>query len=532
MQNILDSRKDHIDISTIGVIGVGAVGSALFHALSRQIRCIPYDIKGDFQWDPILATDAVMICTDTPSQSGGRLNCSSVMNCLSRLESGGYRGIVVIRSTLKVGFMEEACDLFPMLCLVYMPEFLREKDSMIWAENPDRIVISGPPHAVSRILRLYSWAKCAKVLVMDHRSAEVAKLAHNAFIAAKISFTNEIEGICGVLGADANSVMATIWADKRVQCSDHLQPGLGPYGGKCVPKDTLELVRAGGNPVLLSSVIAVNDSIKAPSPISESSRVSVIIPTIGRKEHLRRSIRSALIQTTKPERILIVRDPHSPGLEEILESVVEANPNVRLEIIENSRASNISGAINTGLSHIEDENQPKDKFIAILDDDDWWDPRYIENCLRCSNQYGKGWVISGIIRHEESFQDDFFMPIPNNLSVDDFLVSNPGLQGSNLFVRHEYLSKIGGFDETLRSTTDRDIGIRLLTEFPLSYQILRNYLVHHDASERGDRCSTPGSEKKRQGLLRFYEKYHSIMTEEQKAAFRDRSAKLFMVEIP
>ena len=97
---------------------------------------------------------------------------------------------------------------------------------------------------------------------MDHRSAEVAKLAHNGFIATKVSFTNEIENICEELNADPVSVMSVIWSDRRVKSKEHLRPHMGPYGGKCVPKDTRELMNASSRTVLLKAVEAVNQAKK------------------------------------------------------------------------------------------------------------------------------------------------------------------------------------------------------------------------------------------------------------------------------
>ena len=66
---------------------------------------------------------------------------------------------------------------------------------------------------------------------MTFREAELGKLAHNAYIATKVSFTNEIEQICNEQGADPEEVMSVVSADRRVGSREHLRPGLGPYEG-------------------------------------------------------------------------------------------------------------------------------------------------------------------------------------------------------------------------------------------------------------------------------------------------------------
>ncbi len=89
---------------------------------------------------------------------------------------------------------------------------------------------------------------------------------------------------------------------------------------------------------------------------------------------------------------------------------------------------------------------------------------------------------------------------------------------------------IEGYDETLVSTTDRDVCIRLLLS-KVKYSILRNHLVHHDASYDPGRLSTPGSPYKKQGLSTFYCKYSSLMSSDQKSMFKERAKILFEVEI-
>lgn len=247
----------------VGVIGLGSVGKSVQHAFSFYYQTQGYDVKGEYSWTSILNTNIVFICVPTPENQQGRLDCSIVTSVLERLTDHGYTGIVVIKSTIGIGFMSESQKQYPELRLVYMPEFLREKSNFTWFVNPDRIVVSGPPEYVEETLSYFEWVeKDVPILRMNHREAEIAKLAHNGFIAVKVSFTNEIEQICEENQSDPEKVMSVIWADRRVKSKEHLQPNLGPYEGKCVPKDTNELINASKKAVLLKAAEAVNQQTK------------------------------------------------------------------------------------------------------------------------------------------------------------------------------------------------------------------------------------------------------------------------------
>lgn len=245
----------------LGVIGLGQVGTALKHVLEFYGDVVGYDAKSTLPWKPILGTSVAFVCVQTPGSPGGRLDCGCVDQVLTRLEQDNYLGVVVVRSTLRVGYMDGARKRFPSLRLVYLPEFLREKSRLQWSVNPDRVVIAGKDRDLRLVLSCFSWVEDAPVLRMSYREAELGKLAHNAFIATKVSFTNEVEQISKEWGADPELVMSVVTADRRVRSREHLHPGLGPYDGSCVPKDTRELVSVAKDPVLLRAVEEVNKKV-------------------------------------------------------------------------------------------------------------------------------------------------------------------------------------------------------------------------------------------------------------------------------
>jgi len=250
----------------VGVVGLGAVGKTLAHALSWFHEVVAYDIKGNYNWEPILDTDLVLVCVDTPPGANGRLDCRNVDNVLDRLQKGGFRRPIAIRSTVKVGYVDQAVAAHPDLRIVYFPEFIRERSRLQWTVCPDRLVLAGDERDVRVVRDVFEWVEEAPILRMSFLEAELGKLAHNAYIATKVSFTNEIERICRKYDADPEKVMRVVTADRRVVSREHLRPNKGPYNGSCVPKDTHELVVAGGGAPLLAAVERVKESFSEGPP--------------------------------------------------------------------------------------------------------------------------------------------------------------------------------------------------------------------------------------------------------------------------
>lgn len=231
----------------VGVVGLGSVGSAVFEVMSQYHEMVGYDVDGRGSIEDLLNTEANLVCVPTNATDTGELDMSAVDAVCNEFSRNRYQGIIVMKSTLHPGTMERLECHYTNLKLVYMPEFLREKDAKEWFQSPDRLVASGVAQYVSAALELFSWVpENIPRLRMSHTEAEIAKLAHNAYIATKVTFTCEIERICEAKNADPLMVMEVVWSDRRVQNPAHLTPGLGGFGGKCVPKDTLSLRQLDG----------------------------------------------------------------------------------------------------------------------------------------------------------------------------------------------------------------------------------------------------------------------------------------------
>ena len=128
--------------------------------------------------------------------------------------------------------------------VVSNPEFLKQGAAVDDFMKPDRVVIGADDSgAVALMQELYApfTRTDAPIMVMDCASAELAKYAANAMLAARISFMNEVANVCEVVGADVDHVRRAIGSDRRIG-SSFLFPGVG-FGGSCFPKDVKAMQR-------------------------------------------------------------------------------------------------------------------------------------------------------------------------------------------------------------------------------------------------------------------------------------------------
>jgi UDPglucose 6-dehydrogenase len=217
--------------------------------------------------------DVHFVCVGTPERAGARLDLAQVESCAGRLAPLLERPCLVAgKSTVPVGTARRLRALLAARApagaaaeLAWNPEFLRESHAVADTQRPDRIVAGvGSARAEALLRRVYAGQIAAGVpfIVTDVATAELVKLAANAFLAAKISFINGMAGICEAAGADSAVLARALGADPRIG-TESMRPGLG-YGGGCLPKDTRALARQaaalGNQPAadLLCAVDAIN----------------------------------------------------------------------------------------------------------------------------------------------------------------------------------------------------------------------------------------------------------------------------------
>jgi UDPglucose 6-dehydrogenase len=200
-------------------------------------------------------------CVDTPPTPSGDADLSSVLSVVDDLGDPG-EATLVMKSTVPVGTGERIRRELPeRVGYVSNPEFLAEGRALEDFMHPDRIVIGDyeEQHG-DRVAGLYDGFD-APIVRTKVPSAEMIKLASNAFLATRVSFINEIANVCEAVGANVDDVARGMGLDKRVGTS-YLRPGLG-YGGSCFPKDVSFLKLLAGNSgyhfQLVNAVIEVNE---------------------------------------------------------------------------------------------------------------------------------------------------------------------------------------------------------------------------------------------------------------------------------
>jgi UDPglucose 6-dehydrogenase len=206
------------------------------------------------------------VCVPTPPTYSGDADLSAVWWVLDELPELGERAVLVMKSTVPVGTGEKVRAQLDSRGLAHVgyvsnPEFLAESTALHDFLHPDRIVIGAFRAADGdAVVSLYEPID-APLLLTDVASAEMVKLASNAFLATKISFINEIANVCEETGADVAQVADGMGLDRRIG-SLFLRPGIG-YSGSCLPKDVTALKQLAGNSgyhfQLLTAVIEVNE---------------------------------------------------------------------------------------------------------------------------------------------------------------------------------------------------------------------------------------------------------------------------------
>jgi UDPglucose 6-dehydrogenase len=211
-------------------------------------------------------TTVMFVCVGTPPTYSGDADLSAVWNVVDQLPEQEERSLLVMKSTVPVGTGEkvrEALDSRGLAHVGYVanPEFLAEGTAVEDFMRPDRVVVGAFAEADGETVAALYESLGAPIVRGDVASAEMIKLAANAFLMTRISFINEIANVCEATGADVVKVAEGIGLDHRLG-PHFLRAGIG-WGGSCFPKDGVALKQLASNSgyhfQLLNAVIEVNE---------------------------------------------------------------------------------------------------------------------------------------------------------------------------------------------------------------------------------------------------------------------------------
>jgi UDPglucose 6-dehydrogenase len=216
--------------------------------------------------EAIDGADFLYVAVGTPPTYSGDADLSAVWTVVDELPALQDRIVLVMKSTVPVGTGDKvraALDARGLANVGYVsnPEFLAEGTALRDFMNPDRIVVGAfDVEDGDAVVELHA-ALDAPVVRTDVASAEMIKMASNAFLSTRISFINEIANVCELVGADVQDVATGMGLDHRLG-KHFLRAGIG-FGGSCFPKDVSALKQLAGNSgyhfQLLSAVIEVNE---------------------------------------------------------------------------------------------------------------------------------------------------------------------------------------------------------------------------------------------------------------------------------
>lgn len=262
----LDIDRVKIEKLKEGVIPIFEPG--LEEIIKRNVAAHRLSFTHDYR-EGISHATVCFIAVPTPSTEDGSCDLSYVLKAASEIAQhmADYQ-LIVNKSTVPVGSAAKVKEAISLKLkergvsipfdVVSNPEFLKEGSAVSDCMKPDRIILgvdAAKPAAMMREIYSAFTVNHDRIMVMDTRSAEMTKYAANAMLAARISFMNELAGLCERVGANINEVRIGIGSDSRIGYQ-FLYAGAG-YGGSCFPKD-------------IRALKSMADSVSYPTPLLEA----------------------------------------------------------------------------------------------------------------------------------------------------------------------------------------------------------------------------------------------------------------------
>ena len=264
-----------MDLKRIGIFGAGYVGNSLGILLSHHFKVTIFDINKEkidrinkkmlaYEIEEDQTIDAkyfsgeldarifsrninkydlyiIAVPTDYDPDSNF-FDTSNVEDVIETIDTCDSEGIIIIKSTVPVGYTKTLQERYPNNKIIFSPEFLREGSAIHDNEYPSRIIIGDKSKNGEICASVFS--KIAlndpEVLFTDVTEAEAVKLFSNTYLAMRISFFNELDTYCSIKEISAVDVINGVCKDQRIG-NYYNNPSFG-YGGYCLPKDSKQLL--------------------------------------------------------------------------------------------------------------------------------------------------------------------------------------------------------------------------------------------------------------------------------------------------
>ncbi len=257
---ILESNKEKIDRINSGKPSINDSDiNAFCHDQSFSIKAT------DNKKEAYHEADFIIICVPTDfDEESSSFDTSILENVLDDAITNNSDALVIIRSTIPVGYSDQAREKYQTKNIIFSPEFLREHSAMHDVLNPSRIIVGNDSELSTDFAELISESTENKpeIILMPSSDAEAVKLFSNTYLAMRVAFFNELDTFSIAKGLTTENVIKGVSADPRIGMK-YNNPSFG-YGGYCLPKDTKQLLANFEDlpQTIIQSVISSNEARK------------------------------------------------------------------------------------------------------------------------------------------------------------------------------------------------------------------------------------------------------------------------------